>query len=281
MHRIDERSDLMDEEKTGGLNNGMEQPEESVLPEANTADGETGEALEVPQDAADGGLSADEPEADAYEETQEAETAEPEAPDEFPEEPVEGEDLEPEEKKEPSKFGLFLRKVLRWAAGLGVVFIAGVLLMQFLVVSPLRKDLRGTKGDLEAAEAETAELQDDLADVRADNDALETENEELQDQLTTALADQQILRALADVSAARVALAEDDVVTAKAALSGTNARLETLYDLVPADVEETVAGMVARLELAVEELDDDTFAAENDLEVLWTNLQALEASLFQ
>jgi len=148
-------------------------------------------------------------------------------------------------------------------------------------VSPLQKELESTRAALEAAQAEVEALQEDYDEQLDINTDLEARNDDLQQQLTVTQADQQLLRALADVSAARVALAEDDVVTAKAALSGTMKKLEALQDLLPDDVQGTVQGMLARLTLALDELDQDTFAAKNDLEVLWANLQALEASLFQ
>jgi len=186
-----------------------------------------------------------------------------------------------EEVKEPTRFQLFLRKALRWAAGVAVVFVAGVVVTWLVRVTPLQNELAMTQSDLGSAQQEVATLQADVDELQTDRDELEAENADLQDQLTTALADQHILRVIADVSAARVALADDDVVTAKAALSGTEDRLQALFDILPQDVHETLQDMLARLLLVLDEIDEDNFAASKDLEVLWTNMQALERSLFQ
>jgi len=198
------------------------------------------------------------------------------------------EDMEVEEStepvetvKEPGKLNLFLKKLLRWSTGIATVFVLGIAAAWFVRVRPLQSQLTDTSASLEAAQQEVETLQDSVSDLQEQRDSLESEKRNLEDLLTTAVADQRILQALADVSAARVALAEDDVVTAKAALSGTEEKLQSLLDILPSDVGETVQGMISRLTLVLDEIDEDVFAAENDLEVLWTNLQALESSLFQ
>ncbi|MBN1264873.1 MAG: type II secretion system protein M [Anaerolineales bacterium] len=194
---------------------------------------------------------------------------------------AEGPEGPAEPAKEPSKFNLLMRKLLRWGAGIALIFVLGIVVTWFVRVSPLQNELTETQDSLQTAQQEVDSLQGEVSDLQDTRDTLEAENQSLESQLTTALADQQILRVLADVSAARVALAEDDLITAKAALSGTEARLAALLDILPPDVQDTVQGMISRLTLVLDEINDDSFAAENDLEVLWTNLQALESSLFQ
>jgi hypothetical protein len=87
-----------------------------------------------------------------------------------------------------------------------------------------------------------------------------------------------LLSVLVDVTTAQLAMAQDDPIAAKAALAGTDERLRTLdEELVGAD---TVEGLRNRLALVIEELDDNIFAAQKDLQILSNNLISLERSLF-
>jgi hypothetical protein len=69
-------------------------------------------------------------------------------------------------------------------------------------------------------------------------------------------------------------------VTAKASLSGTEERLAALQEELQGEDQQTIEGMRARLSLALEELEEETETAANDLSVLSSNLVALERSLF-
>ncbi len=268
----------MDDELKNGSETGMEQPGEGATADQDPAQ------LEYPvvfdQNGEEPGIPDEGSELDSEGSPgMVGEMAEP--GDDSAEGDLSVEDLSEDAGKEPGKTQVFLRKLLRWSAGVAGIFIIGVLAIWIVRVSPLQKELAATQAALEELQAEAEALQDDYDEQLDINTDLEARNEDLQQQLTVTQADQQLLRALADVSAARVALAADDVVTARAALSGTMKKLEALQDLLPEEVQTTVQGMIARLELALDGIDQDTFAATNDLEVLWTNLQALEASLFQ
>jgi hypothetical protein len=268
----------MDDELKNGSGTGMEQPGEGATGDQDS--GQPGTPVVFEQDGEDAGGVGEASELDS-EGAPDMIGETPEPVDDSEEGDLAVEELPEDAGKEPGKTQLFLRKLLWWAAGVAGIFAIGVLAIWIVRVSPLQKELAATQAALEEVQAEAEALQDDYDEQLDINTDLEARNEDLQQQLTVTQADQQLLRALADVSAARVALAEDDVVTAKAALSGTMKKLEALQDLLPEEVQATVQGMIARLELALNEIDQDTFAATNDLEVLWTNLQALEASLFQ
>jgi hypothetical protein len=88
------------------------------------------------------------------------------------------------------------------------------------------------------------------------------------------------LKIQSDVAAAQIALYTEDFVTAKASLAGSDTRLDAIMQKLQGEDRDTVEGMLTRLELVLEELGEDSFAAVRDLEVLSSNLSALERSLF-
>jgi len=90
----------------------------------------------------------------------------------------------------------------------------------------------------------------------------------------------EILKIQADVAAAQIAIYTEDFVTAKASLAGSDTRLEAIMPKLQGEDRDTVEGMLIRLELVLDELGEDSFAAVRDLEVLSSNLSALERSLF-
>jgi hypothetical protein len=89
-----------------------------------------------------------------------------------------------------------------------------------------------------------------------------------------------LLAVLVDVTTAQLALAQEDDIAARAALTGTDARLGALESTLEGANAEEVAEMSNRLQLVLEEAESDTFAARRDLEILANNLLALERVLF-
>ncbi len=174
----------------------------------------------------------------------------------------------------PSKISRFLSRALRWVTGIVVVFALGVVATWVAKVSPLTKevnslqqDLGSIQAQLEAAQAEVEALQ-----------PLQGENASLKAEIAKSAQRMDLLSVLVDVTTAQLAMAQDDPIAAKAALAGTDERLRTLdEELVGAD---TVEGLRNRLALVIEELDDNIFAAQKDLQILSNNLISLERSLF-
>lgn len=185
--------------------------------------------------------------------------------------------LQPEEMpQEISRAARFWRKLLRWAAGICVLFTIGVVVTWFVSVSPLREENRQLQAEIDSAQAQIEDNESQIAELEAENEKI--------DQLTAELASVEehilILQALVDVTSAQVALANEDTVTAKASLRGTDERLAELLESVEESDKKTVEAMRSRVLLVLSEIDEDIFAAMNDLEVLVTNLAALERSYF-
>lgn len=177
---------------------------------------------------------------------------------------------------EPSKLRLFLRRLLLWVVAILVIFTLGVGATWLARVIPQQKEIDNLEQEMEnllnAAELSASEIEDLLP--------LIDESASLQSDLSEAELQVKVLSIQADVASAQLALLAEDFVTAKASLAGTDTRLEALISNLESEDRNTVQGMLTRLELVLEELGEDSFAAIRDLEVLSSNLAALERSLF-
>lgn len=169
-----------------------------------------------------------------------------------------------------------LRRFLFWAVGLLVLFALGVVAAWFLQIQPVRERNRTLQSELSEARASVETLTSEVEQLRP----LETENEALSEQVQRLESHIFLLDVLVDVSKAQLALAEEDPIAAEDALQGTAARLQALEERLSGENVEAVRGMSERLELAIEAVETDEFAARRDLEVLANNLIALEQRLF-
>ena len=185
-------------------------------------------------------------------------------------------DLLDEVEVEPSKLSIFLRKLLRWTVAVMVVFAIGVAAAWYARIQPQRDEIEQLKNDVASQQASNQSLEAEIEELRPLNDA----NAALNEQLADAEMQGEVLMITVDVSTAQLALLEDDIVTAKAALSGTDSRLGDLQEEFIGDRSQTVAEMRVRLVLVMDEIDEDTFAALKDLQILSNNLQAFSRSLF-
>jgi len=189
-----------------------------------------------------------------------------------PVEPLEeAEPLEPEAPRP----GL-LRKILIWAVAILLVFGLGVGATWLTQVQPQRDRVANLESRAADAEAQVGELQAEVTRLSP----FESESETLRAQLTHISQHLDLLYVLVDVTSAQLAMAQEDTIAAKAALSGTDIRLGSLGSTLGAAEASTVRGLRERLALVLEEVETDEFAARRDLEILANNLLSLERSLF-
>lgn len=199
-----------------------------------------------------------------------------------PAEPLESEQQEeaaaPEAaaSEETSRAGSFARQALRWAAAFGVVFLLGVMLTWIMRVRPQADRILSMERSLGEARNEIQSLQSELEDLRG----LEQENQELRQELEVKDQHLDLLVVLVDVTRARLALAQDQPGEATVALEETDARLESLHSGLEGAQRQTVASMQDRLNLVLNEMETNRFAAQRDLEILANNLVELERTLF-
>ena len=174
----------------------------------------------------------------------------------------------------PSKISRFLSRALRWVTGIVLVFALGVVATWAAKVRPMTKEVNSLQQDLGSIQAQLVAAQEELESLQP----LEGENASLKAEIAKSAQRMDLLSVLVDVTTAQLAMAQEDPIAAKAALAGTDERLMTLdEELVGAD---TVEGLRDRLALVIEELDDNIFAAQRDLQILSNNLISLERSLF-
>lgn len=188
-----------------------------------------------------------------------------------PEPPVEPESPEPE----PSRPGV-LRRILIWAVVVLLVFALGVGACWLTQVQPQRDRIASLEQRAQSAETQVESLQAEVTRLSP----LEAENESLQAELKRSSQHLDLLFVLVDVTSAQLAMAQEDTIAAKAALTGTDARLRGLEADLDGSQADTVKGLRERLTLVKEEVDSDEFAARRDLEILANNLLSLERSLF-
>jgi hypothetical protein len=182
----------------------------------------------------------------------------------------------PSAKQAESKPRHFLRMALRWVIGFLIVFLLGVLAMEFAFYRPLSLQLDQVKSERDQAQQNIKTLQGQVDNMTP----LATQNKTLQDQLSKTQLHVIVLSAEANVSTAQVSLLNDKPADARLVLNKTTNTLKTLQGMLPADQQKVATDMQNRLTLALGELDSNKFAAQSDLTVLETSLVQLENVLF-
>jgi hypothetical protein len=162
--------------------------------------------------------------------------------------------------KPPRRIGCVSRAVY--------ILIVAVLILSFaggtiylLWVQPVNAELATANAELE-----------ELRPLVAENEALAAE---VQSSGTRLL----ILSALVDVNAARVSLAVGDADGVAGRLDSIRQALAAVESRLEGEPKQSVAAMGSRLALVVGEIDEDSFAAQRDLEVLANDLSALAEEL--
>lgn len=168
----------------------------------------------------------------------------------------------------PSRIGRFFRRLLRWAAGIALLFALGVGATWLVRVRPQAAEIARLRAELAAAQAELDTLR-----------PLPGQIEDLQRELTRMRIGSAIQDILVDVTSARFSLALGDVSGARANLTLTDARLTSLASMLPPAQALQVEPMRERLALVLREISGDRYAAMSDLEVLTNQLASLRQSL--
>ncbi len=219
------------------------------------------------------------------------------AADSLPEAPAPPEEVSPpdsftpppaeaESTPSPSRARTFLRKALRWLIGLFIVFALGYLTAFFTIYQPLANKYAQVTSDAQKAADQITSLQADLEAANAQADALQeklkalaAERDTLQEEVDAAELHFYTLRALSDVQGARLALAGEDLDTARVYLSKTPTYLETMQSLADSDMQDAIKDMQQRLTLVRGELEDNPDTAATDLAILADWLRQFETAL--
>ncbi len=176
---------------------------------------------------------------------------------------------ETEQKKEPTKFQLFVRKALIWLGVAAVFFLAGFVTFYFTLYRSKADTLDQTQAQLTQAESDIQELEGQLADANTQVDAL-----------TTADNQRALLSVMVDIYAARLALVQEDTVSAKAALSDTADTLGEISDVIAGFDTGLANALPNRLNLIITNIDRDPETAIADCDQMLKDLSQAETALF-
>jgi DNA repair exonuclease SbcCD ATPase subunit len=176
----------------------------------------------------------------------------------------------------PGRATLFWRRALRWAVGFLAVFALGLAATWVTQVQPKAQLIETLNAELKTAQDQVASLQKQvtaLQDVQA-------ENASLQQRIAQEQRHRLLLQTLLDVTHANLSLTLNDPTNARAALAETDTRLATISQGLTSEQVASIQATRKRLALVLGELSTNTFAAEKDLEVMASDLTALEKTLF-
>jgi cell division protein FtsB len=176
----------------------------------------------------------------------------------------------------PSRFTPRLRRSLRWATGLLLVFALGLGATWLVRVRPLQVRVEALEQERSTLEAQAAELQRQVQDmnaVRSENITLKVDQARLEQQRL-------VLQAMTGTAKAQLALAGGSTSEAPATLlAQVDGQLSALQEALAGSMQQGVGDLRDRLALAAGEVTSDPFAAQRDLEILANGLSMLEEQL--
>lgn len=168
------------------------------------------------------------------------------------------------------------RRIFRFFLVMLIVFGLGAVTVIFTLYIPQRQRLQSAQSRIEDLSSQN---QSDLQAANEEIDRLtsiENQFDASRSQLTEMELQNLVLKIKLDVITAKLALVSDDPVQAGAVLSETTSRISDLEDLLGSQETKNIDNLKARLELVLKEIEDDTFAAISDLEVMLDILENLD-----
>lgn len=194
----------------------------------------------------------------------------------FEGEVTESPEVTPDEKKKPGKAQLVFRRILIWLVVIAIAFAGGFFVDTVLRYQPEQAKVAALSEDITSAQAEITTLEAEIERL----DVFEELNLSLREEIANITTHITILSARAAVVDANLALEQNRLADAKLALDKVGSTLELLKTRLNDDQVEVVDNMIQRHKLILIELEDDSFSAKTDMEVLAAKLNALENTLF-
>lgn len=181
------------------------------------------------------------------------------------------------ESPKPEKRPLSIwRRMFRILLVLLIIFGSGALLVIYTLYIPMRVQLSTAETRIEQL---TNENKTELGAANETIDRLSLIEEKYDDtriELDQLHLQNLLLKTRIDILTAKLALVAKEPKQAMQALNETGNRIADLKKLVTSDQQKEVENLSKRLELVLEEIEDDSFAAISDLEVMLGILDNLE-----
>jgi cell division protein FtsB len=194
----------------------------------------------------------------------------------FEEEVAESPEVTPDEKKKPGKARLIFRRILIWLVVIAIAFAGGIFVVSILHYQPEQAKVAALTEEITSAQIEITTLEAEIERL----DVFEELNLGLVEEIADITTHITILSARAAVADATLALEQNRIADAKLSLDKVGSTLEILKTMLNDDQVEVVNNMLQRHHLILIELEDDSFSAQTDMEVLAAKLNALENTLF-
>ena len=194
----------------------------------------------------------------------------------FEGEVAESPEVTPDEKKKPGKAQLIFRRILIWLVVIAIAFAGGFFVDSVLRYQPEMAKVAALTEEITSAQTEITNLEAEIERLGVFEEKNVSLTEEIAD-ITTHIT---ILSARAAVADATLALEQNRYADARLALDKLGSTLEILKTRLNDDQVEVVENMLQRHKLILIELEDDSYSAQTDMEVLAAKLNALENTLF-
>lgn len=199
-----------------------------------------------------------------------------------------GETLVAEQEMGESKMRQIFRKIIRWTAGLLIVFGLGLITGIYLFYKPATQEaermLNELKVHLDEANSKIADLEALKSKLEAqisDLEPYEAMNDELMAQQKDLNLHIAILEARIDITHALLAIEGEDLLQAQFSLDETEAALDQIGSFLDKEKQEVVDELKTQLQWIKDDLEKNPVAAQKDLEALEAKLLQMEDDLTQ
>jgi len=168
------------------------------------------------------------------------------------------------------------RRMFRILLVMLIVFGLGALVVIFTLYIPLREQLFSAESRIEELSDQNASEINSAKEEINRLSSFEDKFDETQAELDELLFQNLLLKIRLDLLSAKLALVSEDPQQASQALSETGGRIANLKKLAAVHQQKNVDNLETRLELVLSEIEEETFAAISDLEVMLDILEELE-----